>query len=94
MDENHILNHFSTRLVAVASGPGRYADVHAVVRAGEGLGSAVELVVCVIVLVSRGQGTQTSGVAYVVASEIEDRADEEEAVEGGQENDDAFACVA
>ena len=82
-------------MVAVASGPGRYVDVHAAVRAGEGLGSAVELVACVVALVSRGQGTpKTSGVAYVVALEIEDRADEGEAVGGGQENDDAFACVA
>lgn len=86
---------FSTKLVAAASGPGRYAGVHAVVRAGEGPGSAGELEVCVVVLASHGQGTRTtSGAASVVASEIEDMADEGGAAGGGPENGDAFACVA
>lgn len=86
---------FSTRLVAAASGPGRYADVHAGVRVGEGPGSVGESEVCVAVLVSREQATRmTSGAASVVASEIEDTAGEGGAEAGGQENGDAFACVA
>lgn len=86
---------FSTRLAAAASGPGRYADVHAVVRVGEGPGSVAESEVCVVVLASREQGSRmTSGAASVVASVIEDTADEGGAEGGGQENGDAFACVA
>lgn len=85
----------STRLAAVASGPGRYADVHAVVRVGEVAGSVTESEVCVVGLASRERGTRmTSGAASVVASEIEDTADEGGAEGGGQENGDAFACVA
>jgi hypothetical protein len=86
---------FSTRLVAVASEPGRYADVHAVVPAGEGPDSVVELEVCVVVPASREQGTRTTpGAGSVVASEIEDMADGGGAAGGGQGNGGAFACVA
>jgi hypothetical protein len=86
---------FSTRLVAVASGPGRYAGVHAVVRAAEGPGCVVELELCVLAPASREQGTRTtSGAASVVASEIEDMADGGGAAGGGQGNGGAFACVA
>ena len=86
---------FSTRLVAVASELGRYADVHAVVPAEEGPGSVVELEVCALVLASREQRTRTtSGAASVVASEIEDMAGGGGAAGGGQGNGGAFACVA
>lgn len=86
---------FSTRLAAAASGPGRYADVRAVVPVGEGPGFVAESEVCVVVLACREQGTRmTPGAASVVASEIEDTADEGGAEGDGQENGDAFACVA
>lgn len=75
---------FSTKLVAAASGPGRYADVHVVVQVGEGPGSVVGSEASVLVLASREQGTLTTlGAASVVASEIEDMADEGGAAGGG-----------
>jgi hypothetical protein len=86
---------FSTTSVAAASGSGRYADAHVAVQAGEGAGSVEESGVCVVGLVSRGRGTQTtSGAAFVVASVIEDMADEGGVAGGGQESGGAFACVA
>lgn len=95
MENQELRAMTSTRLVAAASGSGRYADAHAAEEAGEAPGSAEGLEVGAVVPPFRGRETRmTLGAACVVASAIEGMADGGELVGGERGNDDAFACVA